>query len=65
MTNNKSQISNNFQIPNTKIQTVLRFDNYGLVFIWFLGFAFWNLRFFITFDLVSKNMRALPVNIVN
>lgn len=65
MTNSKFQMSNNYQFPNSNIQTFLEFDIYDLGFIWFLRFVFWNLRFFITFDLVSKNMRAIPVNIVN
>ena len=65
---NKSQIA----IPN--FQTFgayfLGFGAYLIFGIWDLCFIpkdfLWKiLRIFITFDLVSKNMRAIPVNIVN
>jgi len=65
---NKSQIAiSNFQ---TFGACFLDFGTYLIFGIWNLCFIpkdfLWKiLRIFITFDLVSKNMRAIPVNIVN
>lgn len=65
---NKSQIAiSNFQtfgIYFLDFGTYLIFGTWDLCFVP-KEFLRKNLRFFITFDLVSKNMRAIPVNIVN